>query len=584
MPTERTIPAPDTTDLPTFTILLEGEEISGEYQVALVAVTKGVNQVGAAKVVVFDGDPSKEDFPISNGGDFVPGKEIEIKAGYHSTEESIFKGIVIKHGLKFGKKGRSMLVLDCKDEAVKMTVGRKNAYFFESTDSDIIEEILGKYAGLTPDVEGTTVSHAEMVQYYVTDWDFMVSRAEVNEMLVFNDSGNLKVAPPDLSSDPVLTLLHGATLLEFSAEMDARTQFSAVSGTSWDFSEQELLEIEGEAPGFESSGNITSDDLTEVIGLEAFLAQHPGKVEDAELQAWTNTVMMRSRLAKIRGHAKCQGFAGVKPGDVVELQGVGDRFNGKVFVAGVRHQIDKENWVTDIEFGYDPKWFHRKYKDIIDVPGGGLVPGIQGLHIGIVVALEGDPNGEDRVQVRMPLISDAEDGVWARVSTLDAGDTRGSFFRPEIDDEVVLGFMNGDPRDPVILGMMNSSAKPAPIAASDDNHEKGFVTRSGMKFIFHDDEKSITFLTPNGNTIVLSEDSGSILIEDENGNKVEMTSGGIEMDSPGDVTIKASGDVKIEGTNVEIAANAQFTAEGSAGAEVSSSATMVVKGAVVQIN
>lgn len=91
----------------------------------------------------------------------------------------------------------------------------------------------------------------------------------------------------------------------------------------------------------------------------------------------------------------------------------------------------------------------------------GLLPAVKGLQIGVVVQLEQYPNGDDRVRVRMPLVDNEDNGVWARVATLDAGENRGSFFRPEMGDEVVLGFLNDDPRDPVILGMLNSSSETA---------------------------------------------------------------------------------------------------------------------------
>ena len=177
-----------------------------------------------------------------------------------------------------------------------------------------------------------------------------------------------------------------------------------------------------------------------------------------------------------------------------------------------------------------------------------------------------------------------EQGIWARVASLDAGDNRGAFFRPEIDDEVIIGFINADPRQAVILGSLNSSSKPAPISATDDNHEKGFFTRSGMKILFDDDKKEVTIDTPNGNKIQLSEDQGSILVEDENGNKIQMNSDGIEIESIKDINISAQGDVNIEGLNVNAKANVQFAAEGSAGAELSAGGSTVVKGAIVQIN
>jgi uncharacterized protein involved in type VI secretion and phage assembly len=221
---------------------------------------------------------------------------------------------------------------------------------------------------------------------------------------------------------------------------------------------------------------------------------------------------------------------------------------------------------------------------IIDKPANGLLPAVNGLQVGIVTKLEGDPDGEYRVQVRIPMIGASEEGVWARVATLDAGNTRGSFFRPEIGDEVILGFLNDEPRNPVVLGMLNSSAKPVPVEPSDDNHVKGIYTRSGMKIVFDDDKQTITAETVNGNKIILSDDEGMINMEDENGNKITLNADGITIESAGDIILKASGDVNTEGTNLSSKASANFKAEGSGGAELSTSASAVIKGSMVQIN
>jgi len=266
----------------------------------------------------------------------------------------------------------------------------------------------------------------------------------------------------------------------------------------------------------------------------------------------------------------------------MELRGVGERFNGNVFVTAIRHQFNVNNWETDIQFGLSLQRLSQQ-NDVPDTPAAGLVPPVHGLHIGVVTQLE-DPEAEDRVRVRMPMVDPDDEGIWARIASLDAGDTRGAFFRPEIDDEVVLGFLNDDPRDPIILGMLNSSAKPAPISASDANPEKGFVTRSGMKLIFDDDAVSLNIETPKGNRITLSDDEGSIVLEDENGNKIEMNGDGISIESSGNISIRADQDVNIEGLNVMLKANLEFKAEGSAGAELTSSGIAKLTGSQVQIN
>ena len=167
MPEERVINTSRSTDLVTFKVLVNGEELSSIHQVLNITVEKEINRIPSAKIILVDGEPAKQDFALSNQDLFVPGNEIEIKAGYHSDEETIFKGIVIRHNLKI-RENQSRLIVECKDEAVKMTVGRKSNYFYESKDSEIIEEITASY-GLENEVEETAVVNKEMVQYNVTD-------------------------------------------------------------------------------------------------------------------------------------------------------------------------------------------------------------------------------------------------------------------------------------------------------------------------------------------------------------------------------------------------------------------------------
>ena len=272
------------------------------------------------------------------------------------------------------------------------------------------------------------------------------------------------------------------------------------------------------------------------------------------------------------------------------MAGVGERFEGKIYVSGVRQNLSGGNWETDVQLGLNPDLFSQTY-NLRPIPAGGLVPAVSGLQIGIVTALESDPDGEDRIKVRLPMISTSDDGIWARISTLDAGNERGTFFRPEIGDEVIVGFLNDDPRHPVVLGMVHSSANPAPEPAKDVNHRKGYVSREKMKFNFDDEKKMITLETPAGNKIILSEDDKWIKIFDQNGNKITMDDNGITIESMKDLILKAAADIKIEGMNLSAKASASFKAEGSASAEVSGanttikgSAAVVVQGGMVQIN
>ncbi|WP_372756879.1 type VI secretion system tip protein VgrG [Mariniflexile sp.] len=568
-------------DLVTFKILTDGEELSKVYQVITITVTKEVNRIPTATIILLDGEASVRDFKLSNEDLLIPGKKIEITAGYHSDEETIFKGIIIKHNIKI-RSSTAHLIVECKDEAVKMTMGRKSHYFYESKDSDVFEEILAKYS-LESDLEATSFEHPELVQYNTSDWDFMVVRAQANGKLCFVDDGKLTIAAPNIRQSEIETVTFGASMLDFDAEIDARHQVKKVSSFGWNHANQELLEIDANNPAVELNGNLSASDLEDVIGLESIELRHGGAITDSELQNWADSKWLFQQMAKIRGRVKFQGIPTVKPNTMLKLEGVGDRFSGNAYVSGVSHTISEGNWTVNAQFGLNPEWFSETF-DINPKPAAGLVSAIPGLQIGVVSQLEEDPEGEERILIQIPIINNKEQGIWCRIASLDAGENRGAFFRPEIGDEVIVGFINEDPNDAVVLGMLHSSAKPAPFTASDDNHEKGFVTRSEMKVVFNDDKKSISISTPAGKMISLDEDANKITVEDDNSNVIIIDSNGISMESGGDITIKASGDVTIEGTNVEIKANAEFKAEGSAGAEVSTSAIAVLKGSLVQIN
>lgn len=584
-----TIPTPATADVVTLTILIDGKQIPGTYNVLSVMVMKELNRVPLAKLILLDGEAAKQTFAISNKADFMPGKKIEIKAGYKAKEDTVFKGIVINHSLKIRAAG-SYLTVECRDEAVKMTLDRKSKYYREQKDSDVIEEILGRHS-LKKDVEATTVEHKELVQFDTTDWDFVITRTEANGKFCVVDAGKLTIAKPDFSQTPVLTVGYGDTILEFDVEMDARHQFKAVKSMAWNPTDQAMVEASASEPSVSQHGNFSTDDIAKAVQVEEYTLRHGGKVPEPELQSWADAQLLRQRLAKSVGRVRFQGFAGIEPAMLLELAGVGERFEGKVFVSAVRHEIARGNWVTDAQFGLRPDWFAQLH-DLRPPAAAGLLPPVGGLQIGIVTQLENDPDGEDRIMVRLPVISPSDEGTWARIATLDAGDKRGTFFRPEVGDEVVMGFLNSDPRHPVVLGMCHSSAKPAPHQPTDDNHEKGYVSRSEMKLWFDDDKKILTISTPAGNKLEMSEEDKSITIEDQNGNKIVLDKDGILIESAKDLILKASKDIKAEGTNIESKASGNFKAEGSSGATIKTSATAtleggtsaVVKGGMVQIN
>lgn len=588
MTTETTIPTPATPDVCTTAILVDGTEISAQFHVVTVSVTREVNRIPTAVIQLLDGEASKATFEVSNSDNFIPGKEIEIQLGYRSQNDSVFKGIIVKHSIKVRKNG-SLLIVECRDEAIKMTRTVKSKYFVDKKDSEIMEEIIGSYQ-LEKEVESTDPALKEVTQFNSTDWDFLLCRSEANGQVVIVKDGKVTVSEPSSGNSPSVSTRYGDTILELDAEIDARRQSTGIKASGWNPADQTMVEVEAEEPSETSDGNLSSSDLAGVVSDDAQNMPHGGSLTEPELQAWADGRLLRERLAKVRGRVKFQGFASISPGDTIEVTGIGERFEGNMFVSGVRQTVAGGNWETDVQFGLATELFAETY-NLRPLPAAGLLPGVSGLQIGVVTVLENDPEGEDRIKVRLPLISDAEEGLWSRIATLDAGDGRGTFVRPEIGDEVVVGFINDDPRYPIVLGMVHSSAKPAPEPAADANHRKGYVSREKMQLIFDDEKIEIVLETPGGNKVTLSEDKKGIALEDQNDNKVVLDDNGINIESSGDITLKASGDIKMEGSNIELEAQTGFKAAGSSTAEIKGAdttikgdATTTIKGGVVQIN
>lgn len=588
---ELIIPNPSTHDVASFNILLDGEAMDASYEVLSISIEKEINKIPSARILLKDGDASLTDFEISNKEDFVPGKEISIKIGFDSNNSQAFKGIITKHAIKVKENGNTQLLIECRHLTTRMTTGRHSRYFLEMKDSEVFDSLIGDY-GLTGNVEPTNLNHKELVQHNLTDWDFMLLRAEANGMLVNVDDGVIAIGKPDTNSDPVLQVTYGSSIIEFEAEMDARNQWANVEAISWDYTNQNLFKAEtSEASSFTQHGNISGADLSKTANLDKFQLYHSGHLTEQELQDWVDGTMLRSRLSKIRGRVRVSGFAGIKPGNMLKLAGVGDRFNGKAYVTAVKQDIGDGTWYTHIQFGLDPERYITAQKEVNEYAAAGLLGSIQGLQIGIVLQLENDPDGEDRILVKIPVIDNSSSGTWVRVACLDAGSDRGSFFRPEIGDEVIVGFVNNDPRHAIVLGMLNSSAKKAPLSADDKNDEKGFFTRSGMRIHFNDSSKTITIDTPAGNSVQLDEQGTKIEIKDQNSNKITMNSNGISMESPLNIEIKAGANLmlsagaslSIGGASLSVKADASLGLEGAI-TKVSSSGITEISGSLVKIN
>lgn len=187
-----------------------------------------------------------------------------------------------------------------------------------------------------------------------------------------------------------------------------------------------------------------------------------------------------------------------------------------------------------------------------------------------VVTDNRDPDGLARVRVRLPWYADGSTSYWARLAVPMGGDAQGTYFLPEVDDEVLVIAEAGDPSHLYVIGSLwNGKAKPPASNGDGKNNERLIHTRSGHRLRFVDDDAApeIDLELKDGARIRL--DNDGVLIDAGNGNS-------ISIGSAGTIEITASQKIAVKAPTVSVGADTS--------AEVKATGTLTLKGATVQIN
>jgi uncharacterized protein involved in type VI secretion and phage assembly len=158
-----------------------------------------------------------------------------------------------------------------------------------------------------------------------------------------------------------------------------------------------------------------------------------------------------------------------------------------------------------------------------------------------------DPDSQGRVKVALPWAPDSNDAgyeVWARLSTLMAGNNRGTWFVPDVDDEVLVVFMGGDPRQPVVVGALwnGKDSPPAQMDGSGNNEVKRIRSRNGVQVTLDDTDgrESLVLETPGGDTLTMEDGPGKVELRDSSGNSIVLEASGVTITSSAKVTVNAS--------------------------------------------
>lgn len=575
-------------------VYVNGSKLKDTFSLVSASVRLALNRIGKATLKFNAGNMDAQTFDESDNTLFKPGNSIRFDAGDTDRQDTLFEGSIIGVRILTGKDFRSYMVVECRDCAYPATQGRKNHIFEKKKDSDIIREVLKDYGSV--DVDATGYQHPTLVQYYCTDWDFALSRADACGLFVFADGKKIKVKKPEVSGSPVLTVTFGEDLTAFDLELTADDQFTQYEAVSWNPKEQKTVRVSASSPSLNKQGDLQPKNIA---SGDSLLLQTDAPTEENALKQWADGMALKAGLARYQGSVSFYGSAKVKPGCLIELKGLGKRFGGNMFVGSVTHTIEDNEWLTEAGAGVSPLNITDE-PDVVSPTASGFLPGLQGLHMAVVKKLDGDPQKEYRIQVELPWLDGKSKLLWARVATMYATNGMSTFFLPEMNDEVLVGFMNADPTHPVILGSLYGVKHKPPFEFEAKNNMKAIVTREKLRIEFNEEKKVITIATPGKNTLEISDDGKHIKLTDQHKNEIKMDSEGITLSSAKDIKLKTKGgitldatskisgtaksDISLDGMNVKVQAKVGATVKGNATAEISASGQTVVKGAIVRIN
>lgn len=536
-------------------------------------------------------------YALASAGTLAVGKEIEVSQG----GTSMFKGEVTGIALE-QDGGHPQLVVTADDLTHRLGGSGQSRAFLNQTYSDVVTKLI---AGTGLSVSGTagTTANPYLLQTG-TDLAYLNSIAARAGLMWWVEGKVLTLAKVGTSSATVNLELGTADLTSFSVRASAAGP-DKVSVTGWDQAQQAA--ILGEV---ETKRTAESDFVASVPGRNkaasrgwssAALVAEPTPLDAAEAKTMATALLEESRAAAVVARGVGDATAAIKPAVTVAVTNAGPA-SGSYLVTRVEHVYDRSGFSTRFTAGP-----HRP-SGLVDVLGGAQPdPGfsMQGVYPALVTDLA-DPDKIGRAKVKYTTISGTVESHWARLVTLGGGDKRGMVFTPEVNDEVLVAFEQGDTRRPVILGGLFSKTKGLPTTDDVDQNKVKFrriTSRLGHVIELADgegpaDQHILLTLKGKKHKIRLGEDKLEIVVDKKpvsitNGQaKIEFTESGDITIEGNNITIKAKQKVDVSGgTEVGLKGNTKASLEG-AQVEVKASATgkleaggpLTIKGAMVAIN
>jgi phage protein D/phage baseplate assembly protein gpV len=512
--------------------------------------------------------------------------------------------------------GGTFTIIRGYDQTHRFFRGRRTASYLQMTASDIATKIAQRAGLQIGEVTSTTTVFDHYSQAAQTDWEVLSELGRANNLEVAVRDGKFSfAAPKSASAAPAaggtantnpLVLQLGVDLLRFRSVVTSAGQVGDVEVRGWDIAtKQALTATESAATKRIELPSVTPQALAKTFGSPKYVGTDVPYRTQAEVDKAAKTLAdeLASAFAEFEGTAR--GNPKLRAGAAISIDGLGEPFDGKYTVTTSRHRFDP---VT----GYSTTFSvtGRRDRTMLGLASGGSrgrAPA--GIVIG-KVSDAADPQKAGRVKLMFPWLSDDYVSDWARTVQPGAGKDRGWQVLPEVGDEVLVGFEQGDFDRPNVLGGLYNGVdtmKAGPVDLVDSGtgriNRRSMVSRLGHRVDLVDasgkeavristgDDKLKLTMDQAGTTITLHAD-GKVSIEGSQG--ITIDSAGANIDLKGaQISIKATSGVTVDGGGgaVDVKAGGQLSLtgvsaklEGSATTEVKGGAMCSISAAMVKIN
>lgn len=571
-------PVAPTVDRPALELRVGGQPVDPRLaaDVVEVDVSEEVCRHARCTLLVQNWKVDEREVRWSDDGPLKPGAEIELLLGYGSELSPVFSGVVTGLTAHFPADQSPTLQVEARSRSILLAGPPHSRIFEDTADGDLVSALAAD-VGLEADAEDG-VQRPGIVIDRRSAWPYLVERARALGWVVYVREKKLVMRPPAAPDSP-LELAWTKDLVELRLAQTVDTLPAQSSAAAWD---TETLEQVTSASDSATGGLPTGDRQDHAAAVEATgwktrdeTAGTPAAHSTSELDHRASGLARLAELRHLSGAGRTVGLPTLRCDSWISFTGGGKRFSGPLYVSSVRHRLGRSGYTTEFGVGLTaplaPSYAVQARGELL---------------LGVVTDLA-DPDGVARVKVSFPW-SGEQDGVWARLATPYTGDQQGWFVLPDEGQEVLVGFLDGSSDDPVVLGSLWSGAKKPPMSPDDTNTVRTLVTRSGHALTFDDaDSGGITLSTHGGHEFALSDDGGKITLTGSGaGNSITLSDDGIELSATqGDITLSApAGEVRIAALTISGKADTTATLESSATLDIKASATLGIRGAMVNIN